>query len=1376
MPLRFFALLLFLLCRLPSLLQAQDYLPYVRHFGVEDGLSHRAVLAVFEDREGFIWAGTRNGLNRFDGHTFKWWTDEHEQGLFHNITSIGQDDTGWLWLFNSDRREFVFLNPHTEEILTQAERFPDFPLAGQNWFANDHALSTDKEGRLSFSTGKPAQLITYLSREGFRRVPLPEVPAFQLLFVDSQGRIWGNEGSTLYALDAQGRVTEKYPFIGCHDIYYVQELPGRNMCIRVREEEYGVDHNYLLDSTGHLHALALSPSEPTYFNVAQGFFWEFQDELWRVIDVNGQVLLALRRQDLPAQLFQEIIGKPYFDPSGRLWLSSQFGLNLVELKPRRFQTYFSYATDKKPFINSSRGMVVFGDTLLVNFEYGTLARTLLPDDQWQVVARGAGHSNTAAGRRLYWEWGRPLLPDGKGRFWSGHAGALLLLTAEGAVVEQHLLPPNPPEAREIWSLYPSGQRMWLGVDGGLLYWDVKQQSFQRLRLGNALDGATVLHMMAADLRAFPKLSGLQGAIWLCTDRGLFLFDPAKEQIIARYSNDGAPDGPYYLPATNVQHLHADAEGILWLATTSGLLRWNPATNERRLFTRRDGLSNETLYAVYEDRHGQLWLSSDYGIMQFDKSSYAVRTYLPEDGLSDREFNRISHLQAADGTIFFGSLNGITAFHPDSFFQKTTTYPTPLVITDFQQFDGASDELVTRTGLLRRTNTIVMQPGDPFFRIEFSLLTFENVDQIQYAYRVDGVDKDWNYQQEHSLRMGQLPYGDYTLRIKAQSADGIWSPDELAIRLIVVRPIYARWWFIGLMVGLLLTGVFGYLRWRTWQYEKNQRLLEQEIHRATARIEEDKETITQQAVKLRRLDEVKSRFFANVSHELRTPLTLLLSPLDTVLKNNRLIPGDHRMLAIAREGGKDLLKLIGSLLDLSKLESGKMEVQEQPTPFLPFLKRVLAPFESHAEHLGLALSFQYDLPDQLCLAIDRNKVEMVLNNLLSNAVKFTPPGGSIRLHAAPHGSAILIKVSDTGRGIHPNDLPYVFDRFYQSAQPGAPTEGGTGIGLALCRELAELLGGRIWVESSVAPPLNPERESRKGSVFAFEFPAKETFDSTVVPEEKLVSQAYANGGAQSELVRPVYPEDPSRAKVLVVEDNPQLREFLEVMLSRHYQVITAENGRAALDRLLQTKDCDLIISDVMMPVMDGFQLLETLKSDARYRRLPVVMLTARADMQDKLQALRIGVDDYLLKPFVEEELLARLANVLRNSRERSHYQQDDEAVAEESPPATAAQDQWLHNLETLVLASLTDPQFSTEFIADHLGLSRRQLQRRLQQWVGTSPNEYIREIRLHEARRLLESRRAASVKAAAAGVGYADVEYFSVQFRERFGKLPSEYLA
>ncbi len=559
--------------------------------------------------------------------------------------------------------------------------------------------------------------------------------------------------------------------------------------------------------------------------------------------------------------------------------------------------------------------------------------------------------------------------------------------------------------------------------------------------------------------------------------------------------------------------------------------------------------------------------------------------------------------------------------------------------------------------------------------------------------------------------------------------------------------------IGLISLLLITGGVAF-----YYQLKNRRAIGRQM-----------KLIETQAEQLQRVDQMKTHFFANISHELRTPLTLIIGPLGSVLNRQRLDEPDAKLVGMAQHNARQLLELVGEILNLSKLEAGKLEMSLQPVRLSDMIRLTLTNFDSLAHHRAVTLGLVFDATESLLVELDVDKLRKVLTNLLSNAFKATQPGDTITLGVQTHHDRLLLRVSDTGRGIHPDDLPHVFDRYFQSNRPDAAVEGGTGIGLALCQEYARAMQGRLTVES----------QWEQGTTFILDLPLREASGSVDIHEPDFVEPTgYVSQGSLAINARPPGPGE----TVLVVEDNPDLRDYLMSVLQPTCTVLTAGNGQDALNQLAQAATLpSLIISDVMMPQMDGFQLLDRLKASDTYRLIPVIMLTARADKADKLRALRIGVDDYLLKPFDEDELLLRVTSLLTNQKERQRHllmemKSDSIADNEEAPALTASADDmaWLAKLETATMAQLGNADLTAERLADDMAVSRSTLFREVKRLTGLTPTQYIMEARFQRARQLLEDREVSSVKQLAGVVGFRQIKHFSASYKKQFGKSPSDY--
>lgn len=556
-------------------------------------------------------------------------------------------------------------------------------------------------------------------------------------------------------------------------------------------------------------------------------------------------------------------------------------------------------------------------------------------------------------------------------------------------------------------------------------------------------------------------------------------------------------------------------------------------------------------------------------------------------------------------------------------------------------------------------------------------------------------------------------------------------------------------------------------------------LEEEVKQRTLEIDRQNQKLEKQSKELKELDAIKSRFFTNLSHELRTPLTLLTGHIQATIDNQYgdIDPQVRRQLASSKKSGDQILSLIEEILELSKLDAKATELKESPVELFPLVNRLCDMFGSYMNEKELSFQLDYKLSKNLILWMDEGKFSKVLGNLLANSSKYTNNGGEVVLTIKPinetdkDASRIQVTVMDSGRGIAEEDIPRVFDRYFQTSQSSATAEGGTGIGLALAKELVQLMGGEISIKSELG----------KGSTFVFNIPyiksqvtkdpskknltgdltysKNETISTTTIP-------AFI-GGAKNDII-----SDKSLPTILLVEDHTEMRSFIRMNITSEYNVIEAGNGVKALG-LLEKHEIDLVLTDVMMPEMDGFQLLEQMKRSVQWSNIPVIMLTARAAQEDKLQALTTGVDDYLTKPFEPLELSSRINYVLNNYLERKKYQ--DENLDNEEEAIVTADQQFLEDVESLIKKHLDDSSLSVPFLAEELKISQSKLFSKVKSITGLSPLQYISEIRLQTARELLETKQMETVGAVMKIVGFQQNNYFAKVYKKRFGKLPSAYL-
>lgn len=1313
----------------------------IKHYSPEDGLSNRMISSIATDNRGILWLGTSFGLNRFDGISFK--SFDRKDGLagnrIHRLFSDG--DVIWCYFLHEPgyqaQNAVSLFHVTREKVVTMEEHMGNnLPFSAKDI----QEIRPDNQILLIYLKDSHQNAIyKYNPKEGLHL--LPDLPYSKGIALSKSNHFWSidilKSVLIIQKADAFGKEIHHYKIPVTDPLYveqyeemeFIEEIDG-GAYFKIKPQE----NYFYIDSNNQLHR-QITSSITKQLELKRSVYHPEYDAYWSIH--NRQGILVNTNSDT---LFK---GGEIIDPLASvindniIWQGSYHGLYQIRLKKDKFEVYFQ----ENPPI-SIRGMAKIGNMLHIASEKRSLQLEISPDNKKIIKDK------------TWDQFGRSLsaLADRQGNFWTNMFFGLVKFDVE----KQDTLIYKTPESWDNWALYEDKKgRIWYGVKN-LNYLNpatgerqvVETNGFEEIR------NNTIYHFSE---RA-------DGKVWLCATSGLYVLDIDKG-IQERYWSGGT--GKFYLPANDFRHFTIDKKDqSFWLAAPNvGLVYWKPSINETGVYSLNKAQAN-IIHAVYQDNYGYLWLSTENGIVRFHKNTHQFQSYLEKDGISNNEFNRIAHFQDEDGTIYFGSIDGLTIFHPKHFTTDTLNIEkVNIVVSELEQYLQRTHRLENKTADFYDNHQINLKSGDRFFNLYLTLSQLSLTENAIFQYKIKDLDKEWTTATNNILSVSGLPYGRQILVIRAILPNGHYA-EYLEIPVVVQPPLYLRTWFLLLMAGLLAGGIYLFTHFRTKQLKAQKLILEKEVQKRTAKIQEQTE-------QLKALDETKSRFFANISHELRTPITLIQGPIQSVLKRSKSLDNTaFTLLLKAQQNSKKLLGLVNQILQLTKIEAQKIELQESKVVFYTFLRKIIANFQSVADAKSIHFIFQYSPPQNLQIQLDAEKMEIILNNLLSNAFKFTPKEGTISVKIEDGGKNLILEVKDTGRGIPEKDLPHVFDRFYQSSQNNK-AEGGTGIGLALSKEFVKLMYGKIWVNSTITG-------KNKGSTFYVQFPKKEAMTMLSTEASKAL-KANIQGSKIANLDQ-IYPIANPQYTILLVEDNSDLREFIQYLLAPYYKVDTAENGAEALQLLEKNEQAktpiqNLIISDVMMPIMDGFEFLEKVKKDQRWSSIPFIMLTARAELKDKLNALRIGVDDYLVKPFEEEELLVRIENLLSNYEERYAFAQLEQSDSNQpsAPQLNEADQKWLAKIEGIVKQEIGNSIFTIDYLAELLGISRRKLYDKFKQLTGLTPNQYVKMIRLQVAKELLENGTITSISAAAQKVGFRNTEYFSQQFKKHFGRLPSSYL-
>lgn len=1323
------------------------------HLSVEDGLSNDYVTAVLQDRDGFMWFGTGDGLNKYDGSSFTVFKPNPSQPArsFQNgfIMGLCEGDSTQLWA--------VTKGGGLHEINRKTGVVTPHPIqAGQaNRWNNQLSVYQDRQHMLWVSTF--AGLARYEpAKHHFTLYPSPiaDVPVITV-FEDPQQRFWVATNQGLFLFD---RLTGHFSPI------LVQELKGRP---QPSFQSFYLDPN---------DVLWLGTASPDY----RLFKLDLRHQPWNLRPYNPG-------QQLNPYIYRNTIHR---DTAGTIWLGTTNGLQGIDPATDRVFTYQSNPNQNNG-LSSSNAQAVFHDRsgmLWIGTDNGI-------DRQAPNTNPFATYQVKPNPRRISMPENRvfAIIKDHRGQLWFNNSPALYRLSADQQQLDRipaKMLGPAGQYPNEVTAFLPSEKKgIWLGYYGGLYHYDHASGQFakypskipaqfiavqykNRKPHGNIWIGGdggfasfhTRTHQYTyynhqsknpnslPDKYVYGLLVSQTGDVWILVHRlGLCRLNP-QTGLITRYSAGSRGQ----LSSNDVRTIYEDRDGTIWIGThRGGLNRFDTKTGLFTTITHQEGIPGNTIVGITGDDSGHLWLSTNEGICRLNPRTKRIHTYTVSDGLPSNNFKQNAVFRYAN-QIIFGSENGIIQFNPDQI--RDDTRPFPVYITGLTVMDKprAIDDSVIR-----------LKHDENLLSISFAALAYEQPRQNRYAYQLAGINNDW-IQNENQTKANftSLPPGTYRFRVKAANHNGFWTPNEATLQFIILPPWWATWWAYSLYALVFGGVVWGYIRFSINRIRQRQEL---DLNR-------------RQTEQLKALDELKTRFFSNITHEFRTPLSLIIAPVEKMLQENRF---DGSMLTLVQRNAEQLLRLINQLMDLAKLEGNHMPIALSQGTITDFIDPIVAVFQRAAEQKGIDFSCFMDLIPLHEYRFDADKWEKILTNLLANALKFTEAGGHVSLTVNPLWTAgemtgVQFQLADSGIGIAPEQLPYIFDRFYQADTSTTRVHEGTGLGLALAHELIQLLGGHITVESRV----------HSGTTFFWTLPIEPVSNTVAAPPVSTSKAPQLTWDVQTRpqfapAVKPLESPNPV-PRILIVEDNDELREFLVAELASSYHVMQAKDGQEGWE-ITQAELPDMVLTDVMMPRLDGNELCQRIKTHTDTDHIAVVMLTAKTAQDNRLQGLQYGADEYLSKPFNRTELYLRLQNLTtRQQRLVDHYRQrfslpDQSDDGVNSPPdrlpaftAAASTNPFLVRIYALLEEHLDDPSISVDWLADQLAMNRKTLYRKVQSLIQLAPADLIRQYRMRKAAELLHAGH--NVSETADLVGFNSPSHFTTVFKETYEQTPTEFIA
>ncbi|MBC3786784.1 hybrid sensor histidine kinase/response regulator transcription factor [Spirosoma utsteinense] len=1335
-----FFFFLFFLTGQPSAV-AQPSLDQFEHLSVKDGLSHNSVNCMLQDRAGFMWLATNDGLNRYDGHTFIIFRPDparpNHSFRSNRVTGLCQGRADRVWAvtegggLHAVDRLTGQVTPHpilarnANRWNTQLDVYED--SQGFLWLSTYNGLARYEPDRHHF--------VLYPS-------PQPDMP-IKRVFEDTKQRLWVATARGLHLFD---RRTGRYTLLPAPVSSGPQ--PTFNSFVQV-------DPNVLcLGTAGHglfqlrldtqpcqltpynpggkinkfifLHSLQLDTTRNLWIGTTEG--------LQRIDTKHQQVTTYRPDPSLPGAISSISAQNVYIDRAGTLWVGTDNGVDKKPVNTKPFVTYQLKPTTSTANLIENRVNAVLLDSQnrLWLSNYHTLHRTDARQGgsaQIEPAQLGVSASQT--------NFVFSMLPNGPDGIWLGTEKGLMAYDARSNRYTSY----EADLSGHFMSEGLAGS-LWIGSEGGIARFDKKTHRYTYYKYDPA-DSKGL-----PDMFVYALLASRTGHVWVAINgEGISRLDPRT----GRFTHYRAGPKPGQLSSNEVLTFYEDAAGVLWAGTNQGgLIRRDPRTGLFSAVTIQEGLPSNRVVGIAGDAAGYLWLSTNQGLCRYDPRTGRIRSYTVNDGLPSNDFLE-NAVYARPGEILFGSLNGLVQVNPARI--RDDRRPFPVQLTDFEvlnQRRPIPDSLIT------------LAHNENFLSFEFAALTYVLPRQSRYAYQLVGVDANWVASGNRRFaNYTDLPAGNYQFRVKASNSDGIWNERGISLQLIIRSPWWQTGWAYG-FYALVIGGVLiGSVRLYTNRIRQQQEI---ELNR-------------QQTEQLKIVDELKTRFFSNITHEFRTPLSLIISPVEKLLLDPQFDTRTRQTLALVQRNARQLLRLINQLLDLSKLEANSMGVSTMRGILTEFVGQLIDSFRPAAEQKGVTLHYNTQDIQQEHL-FDADKWEKILTNLLSNALKFTGSGGEVTLTLAlgapsetePTQTVSLV-VADTGIGIPSEELPRIFDRFYQVDNSRTRAYEGTGIGLSLVNELVALIGGTIAVKS----------ESGSGTTFSLTLPVQTTQPDTISDSLSIQSipLAVPTGEHHPLIAPPVLvpaderPDDDVLTPViLVVEDNDELRGFVATELAMFYRVLTAANGEAGW-QLAQAELPDVVVSDVMMPVMDGYELTRLIKSHPETEHIAVVILSARAAHQSRVDGLAEGADDYLAKPFNQQELHLRLRNLIGRQQKLRDYYRRQLSQPETPAPLETELDPFLRQIYERLETNLIDVSINVDWLSSELSMSRKTLYRKIHSLTQLAPNDLIRQYRLRKAADLLRSGHNAAETAYL--TGFKTQSHFAKVFKNFYGQTPLEFI-
>lgn len=1325
---------------LPLYAQRPDDAGFV-HIGVNEGLSQNTIFDIAQDRQGNMWFATYDGLNKYDGYDFTIYRHDEQ-----NPHSIGSDMVRACIV---DTQERIWVG--TQEGLSLydplQEKFHNYTYPKDNKNLSVNGIVEIAENQLLLVSVREKNLFLF-NTDTRQFSDIPPHPSLQ----DINPKSISRQGDNIYIGSHRGVFIYSLSKKTLENIV-PEILEGKQILSALQQSPI---YLWVATEGDGLYKINLQTKETAHYthtpgkkgcissNYIRSLTLDSQNNLWvgtiNSLNIYNEATDSFTgytsNLEVNGSLSQTSIRDIFMDSQGGMWLGTYYGgLNYYHPLKNRFRN-IRFISQKNSLNCNTIGCI--REDARQELWIGTNSGGL---NHYNPHSRVFTHYTQKDGlasndiKSIYIDEAQNLVYIGT------HTGGISILHRNSGRIETIY----DQNTRNLYDIEPTlNGDLWITGMTKLMRFNTRQKIFSNVAVqsnGQPLEHEEITHL----------LRDSKQRLWAGGEKGLSVYTENKDGLL------NCPILPEQFPAKHkfISCIYEARNGLFWIGTRSGLYRFNETDKEFKHYTTARGLPNNVIHGIQEDASGKLWISTNKGLSCFQPEVGKFRNYTANDGLQSNQFTNNAYCQTTDGEMYFGGINGITTFHPEQIVDNP--YTPPVVITHLRLFNRTvypNDDTRLLKKDISETKSITLSSKQSMFSLDFVVSNYISGNHNTFAYMLKGYDKEWYY--SNSLRTvsySNLPAGTYRFLVKAANSDGKWNETPTELEIVVLPAWYKTWWAVLLFAALFIAITIFIFRY-FWMRKSMEAELQME------RVDKERQ---------KEMNEMKLRFFINISHELRTPLTLILAPVQEMLDkvSDRWL---HKQLEHVQRNTNRLLHLVNQLMDYRRAELGVFSLKVRKNLIHNVIEKNFVFYDRLAQNKRITYNFTSNVEGREVLC-DPDYLELIVNNLLSNAFKYTGEGKSITVTLKEDNRELLLQVKDTGNGIPIDKQGKIFERFYQIDNEHM----GSGIGLSLVQRLVELHHGRIELES----------EEGVGSTFSIFLPTEE---SAYKPEETYAASNTVEGQrVYTTNSRDMYVVDTENTEqeeetaetdgqrkenILIVEDNADIRQYLSDELGKSYQILKAENGEEAL-AIVKEQEVDLILTDVMMPVMDGLQLCKQIKQNLRTCHIPIIMLSAKTDLKEQLEGLQVGADDYIPKPFSMTMISTKIKNLFRTRyRAIEHYSNSLE-VEPEKVALNPMDEELLKKAVEIVEKHMDNVEFSTDEFAREMCMSRSNLHIKMKALTGESTNEFIRKLRFNKATKLLKEGRY-TVSEISTMVGFNTPSYFATSFKKYFGCLPSEY--